>query len=252
MMKFRLTAAAAVVAAMILLDGCRTAPRTPPAPPVPVATRPALPKTFGQVSMNAAGGLTFSYKDLRVGVDAPDGTLDFYLVTTLPRAWSSELRREQKIVAPADAADSARKAGFPNAKALGAGQRLLLSKPGAFLFVSAVQQRNPATGKLVNGYLLEFDNGRNLFASGDTVDLAPVREFVYGIRDDGKALNLAFINAAAPNEARAAEFISLLQPEVAVVLNRGGVDANKLTAAFSEQIFGGGWFVAAPSDTTPF
>jgi hypothetical protein len=255
------------LAALALLAGCRTVPKAPPAPPL--AHPPALEKTFGSLATNPDGGLAILYKDLRIAVDAPARalsatapSLDFLLLTTAAKAWPPEVRRDLKVLAPADAAEAAKKAGFSNAKGLATGQRLMLSKAGAFLFVSAVQQRNPATGALVNGYLLEFDNGRNVFLSGDSVDLAPMREFVYGLRDDGKELHLAVVNATkapaegralrAADEALAAELASLLQPRVALIVDEGGVDAGKLKEAFGSQIFDGSWRVVSPTETVPF
>lgn len=242
----------AALLAGAFLAGCRTAPRPPLPPPTPPVARPALSKTFGVASNHPSGGLSVTYKDLRIAVNEPDSALDFLLVTAQPKQWPADLRRDIKIIAPADAADNARKSGFANAKALGPGQRLMLSKTGAFLFVSATQQRNPATGRLENGYLLEFDNGRNLYVSGAVVAVDPLREFVYGLRDDGKELHLIFVPARASEEARTAELVSLLQPEIAVVVDRGGVSRALMADALAAQIFGGSWYVAAPSDNAPF
>lgn len=125
----------------------------------------------------------------------------------------------------------------------------MLSKTGAFAFVNAVQQKDKA-GAALNGYLLEFDNGRNLFISNVATDLTPLREFVYGLRDDGKLVHLAFINA--PDEQTAAEMASLLQPQIAVVVNSGGMDRARLSQALEEQIFNGEWRLATPSESTPF
>ena len=216
-----------------------------------------------------AGGLAITYKDLRISVDPPPDelagaapTLDFLLLTTTPRTWPAGVRRDLKIVATAEGAAAARGAGFINAKALASGSRLMLSKPGVFAFVSAVQSRGPTASATVNGYLLEFDNGRNVFISGDLADLIPVRELVYSLRDDGKQLQLAFINAGQapasgaalrwPDEAVAAEMASLLGPRVAVFVDRGGLDRTRLKTAFTNQIFDGGWFIAESPDVVPF
>ncbi len=264
MVKRRAWIVAAVGAA--LWAGCRTVPVAPPPPPPP--TRPALDRTAGEAVLSG-GSIAITYKDLRIAVDlSPDAlaaaapTLDFLLVTSAPRSWPAGVRRDLKIVAPSDVTGAARGAGFANAKALGTGSRLMLSKPGVFVFVTAVQARNPATAALVNGYLLEFDNGRNVFISGELVDLTAVREFVYGLRDDGKQLQLAFVNAAKapigggplrwPDEAGVAEMAALLGPKVAVITDRGGLDQVKLHDAFTNQIFDGGWYVAPALDRVPF
>ena len=258
-----------VIAMIALWAGCRTAPVAPPVPIPPPPPHPTIEKTFGAVTFPPGGGLSIAFKDLRLAIDPAPETLtamasglDFLLVTAAPPIWPSNIRRDLKIVCPSDAVAAARAAGLVNAKALGAGQRLMLSKSGVFAFVSAVPARNPATSSLVNGYLLEFDNGRNVFISGDLVDLAPVREFVYSLRDDGKQLQLAFVSAAhaaapgaplrSPDESMAAEVSALLGPAVAVIIDRGGVDRAKLQEAFTAQIFDGGWYVATPSETVPF
>jgi len=250
----------------LMWTGCRSVPVAPPPPPLP--PRPTLERTSGEAVLRA-GGVSITYKGLRIAVDLPPDdltaaapALDFLLVTATPRNWGAGVRRDLKIVAPADGAAAARSSGFINAKALASGSCLMLSKPGVFVFVSAVQARNPGLAALVNGYLLEFDNGRNVFISGDLADLIPVREFVYSLRDDGKQLQLAFINAGkapAPgaalrraDEAMAAEMASLLGPRVAVIIDRGGLDRAGLATAFTNQIFDGSWYVAASPDSVPF
>lgn len=260
--------AAAVLSGV--LTCCRTVPVVPPAPPpVTVPSHPALERTYGNVVIGSAGDLAITYKELHLAVDPPASalaglasTLDFLLLTgsSGPMVWPSGVRRDLKILAPARLVAAARQAGFVNAKALEAGQRLLLSKTAGFLFVSAVPSTNKAAGGAVNGYLLEFDNGRNVFISGDVVDEAPLRQFVYDLRDDGKQLHLALVNAGTTadgvqrrfDESKAAEIISLLQPTVAVLIPRGALNADQLKQAFSDQIFDGSWTVGGPQQSIPF
>lgn len=265
LIRFSLAATAFAVA----LASCRTIPVAPPAPPPVTVPHPVLEHTYGNVVIGAAGALMVTYKELRLAVDpSPSAlasmapTLDFLLLTGSngPMVWPSGVRRDLKILAPAPLASAARQAGFVNAKALETGQRLMLSKTNGFLFASAVSSINKAAGGAVNGYLLEFDNGRNVFISGDVVDEAPLREFVYGLRDDGKQLHLAFLNAGkasggAPrrlDEAMVAEVVSLLQPRIAVLIPRETLNGDQLKQAFADQIVDGGWYVAAPQESVPF
>lgn len=256
------------LAALMLIAvaaGCRT---VPVAPRVPVPPRPALDRTFGTLGLSPGAGSVITYKNLRIAIDpsaaqlkseAPQ--LDFLLLTGYAAEWPSAVRRDLKLLGTSETAQAAARAGFSNAKAIGSGQRLMLSKTGGFVFVSAVQARHPATGKLGNAYLLEFDNGRNVFIAGDMVDLAPLREFVYTLRDDGKELHLAVIETGPgkegetlrrPDEALAAEIASLLQPRIAVLTDAGGVSREKLAEAFGSQILNGEWYVASTADEAPF
>ncbi|MBV9080634.1 MAG: MBL fold metallo-hydrolase [Elusimicrobia bacterium] len=271
-----------LAAALIAISACRAVPKkpTPPPAPPPGATRPTLEKTFGEAYLTGGDSITILYKDLRIMIDpnesailtpgAPEQT-DFVLVTragaTSDIRWSA-LRRDQKIVGPGPAMDAAREGGLPNVKALSNGQRLMLSKsnvpgqPGAFLFVTAIEARNPASGELVSGFLLEFDNGRNVFVSSELVDVAVFRQFVYQIRDDGKEIDLAFLTCGGrraadrtlrtADEELAGEIGALVQPKLLVLLDAARMDRSKFQAALESQMFSGQWYVSVPPETIAF
>jgi L-ascorbate metabolism protein UlaG (beta-lactamase superfamily) len=177
------------------------------------------------------------------------------------------INRNVKVLAPAGEAAAVTAAGFSQVRPVGNGQRMLLKKNGAFLFVTALHSKNPGSGREVNGYLLEFDNGRNVFVSGETMDLAALRQFVYSLRDDGREIHLAIVyggGLVGPNGslesydyAMAAEMIGLLQPQVAVAVQADSLagarmDESVVRAALAREIYGGGFYVAAPGDTIPF
>lgn len=148
------------------------------------------------------------------------------------------LRKDLKIISPPADVRSILSKGFTQVKGLSAGQRVLLKKEKNFIFVSAV-----ANSRGNNGYLLEFDNGRNLFVTGPNWEAGALREFVYSLRDDGRDLFLAFIYDPVSAEALG-DAVGLLQPETAVIVGPknerdGRVNEMELREVIKNQIFSG-------------
>lgn len=206
---------------------------------------------FGTYSIQRTGPSALRLENL-----AP---VDYLLLTDVqPHHFDAQaqagLRKDLKILAPQEALPNLIKAGFTQARVLTPGQKIMLQKNNGHVFVSAVHSRNPVTRMDVNSYLLEFDNGRNVFVSGDAVDLAVIRNLVYQLRDDGKEVTLALIYGGgirtedgrllSPNEDLAAQIISLLQPREALVvqtesLNVATMNRGVLEEALRTQIYMG-------------
>jgi hypothetical protein len=242
-------------------------PGQPPSAPVPPASSlPTFEKTFGSVAMKAGSALSLQYKEMRLAVNpsvsagpsTPDPLLDYLLSTDatparLPSALQNALPKNLKIIATADGAERLRGAGFSQVKALAPGQRLMLQKEKTFVFVSAVKAKNPSSGLIVNGYLLEFDNGKNLFVAIDVTDMTALREFLYGLRDDGKEIHLAFFNGRAGQENSLGEIIALLQPRHAIVLPTSpAMDGKTLREKLQAEIFSGDLYLAPAGAEIPF
>jgi L-ascorbate metabolism protein UlaG (beta-lactamase superfamily) len=281
---------------------------TPPMPPTGPVGPAKIEKTFGEVTYGGLATLIIQYKDIVLLVDpvfegvgllgnvkskldtlrtpgqiqrtqAPALTMeglphvDYLLLTDsqphhLGEKARKGLRKDLKIIASNEAVEALKKDGFTQSKGLSQVQRIMLKKNDAFLFVTVVQARNPANGELVNGYLLEFDNGRNLFISGEIVDEAVIRQFVYMLRDDGKQIDLAFMYGGglrtmtdkvwqSAGEDMCANFIGIIQPRVAYVVQAEGLDVASFDAAIlktklQDQIFSGEMTVLKPGDKIPF
>ncbi len=134
-------------------------------------------------------------------------------------------------------------AELPGLKGLAPGRRMLLKKDEGFLFVS----RAPA------GYLLEFDNGRNIYVGEELPAADALRPFVYELRDDGKEITLAFIPAAP--EERLAEIIGLLQPKIALIVQSAAgkrTNAALLRRLLQVLMFSGELYLPAPGEKIPF
>jgi len=255
----RAAAVPACLFALFLQPGCRpSVPVAPPVPPPSAAPRPAFEKTFGDASLDGAG-TAIVYKGLVILIDPSASQLaahatdaDFVLLTRAGAAPGvGAFRADQKVIGPDEAAVASARAGAAKFKPLAAGQRLMLSKKSVFAFASAVSGRD-ANGKAVNGYLLEFDNGRNLLFLSPVADLAPVREFVYNLRDDGKPVYEGFFALRSPSDAAAvAEEAGLIQPTFAVFTG-ARPDRTTLGNALSAQMFANDWYVANPRDGVPF
>jgi len=299
---------AGALCALLGLTGCRQPLLKSTPPPPSQQAHPRLQKTFGEVSYGGAGTLLIRYKDIVLLVDPliepPEASLgpysyklkgmsgenlkrsqasslywdnlpsvDYLLLTdALPHHFGPSakqyLRKSIKILCPPESEKIVQQAGFNSAKSMTTGQRILLQKKDGFLFVSAVQSRNSVSGVLTNGYLLEFDNGRNLFIGGEIVDMAPLREFLYGLRDDGKTIHLAFLyggglrSAAGDaleslDENEAAEVISLLQPEITALVqtdsfNLCHMEMEALRRAMQSQISSGSYYIPKDGDIIPF
>jgi hypothetical protein len=226
--------------AITLLAGCAT-PVRPPAPPTPSVPSPKLEKTFGEIQTDADGALLIDYKTMRLMVDpAPQTTWDSarvdYLLLTSAAPQTLNVRKDLKIMAPPSAASWLNKQGYTQVKSLEAGSRVYLTKDNAFAFVSAAPT---GTGERAqSGYLLEFDNGRNIYVSGRLSSVDVVREFTYGLRDDGKEIHVGIVSA--DTDQMAAEAIGLLQPQFSFYCSGArDVDQKTIDKMLAEQLYPG-------------
>lgn len=252
-----------LICAVLGLAGCvKTGPgpgQAPGTPPVSLPPPPVFERTFGEVTFLRNASLPIQYKQMNLAVDPVPGVPDdidyLFLTDVSPFHWDpglrQMLRKDQKIIAPAMAVRSLKQEGFINTKSLDAGQQILLQKEGAHVMVSAIPNLN-AGGGSVSSYLLEFDNGRNVFLGTEEVGLAVLRDFLYRLRDDGKEIYFAFI----PANEDAAEIISLLQPRFAFVrpsqYGARPIDEAALRQQLKDQIFNGDLIVLEQSQHYPF
>jgi hypothetical protein len=230
----------------LVLTGCvSTGGKKPSAPPPPPTTPPVLPKTFGTITFETGGAVVIRYKTITLVMNAvtvnPQSPFD-YLLLTGDAAIPTGLRKDQKILLTPEGETPARALGFNEVKALSNGQRLMLKKDGAFLFVSAVH----TPGK--NAYLLEFDAGRNVFISRGLNDSSSVRDFVYGLRDDGREIHVG-LYLDAPDTDTAGKLITFMQPQIPVV---NGGDAAALKQIFAQEMYNGEVRFVRQGDTIEF
>lgn len=125
-----------------------------------------------------------------------------------------------------------------------------LSKNGSFLFVRAMDTKNPK-GETVKSYLLEFDNGRNVLFVASEARVDDLRPFLYALRDEGKEVHLAFMSGH--NASNTADLIGLFQPQEAVVtgLPDQGAQA-EVTTRLKDQFFQGALIFAPSGETILF
>lgn len=264
-----------ITMAALIFAGC-AAPRPLP-PPVPTPTPPVLAKTDGEIRVSGNATMLIEYRDFRLLVDpvfgsvpAVPGPFDFVFLTDLHPAHFDAaarmlLRKDGKMIVPPGVAAVLRADGFSAIKELSTGSRLLLEKNNSHMFVTAVHGKDARRGISANGYLLEFENGRNIFISGELVDPAAMREFLYGLRDDGKEVHVGIFYGPAQEarktenpspEGRLAGIISLFQPRVAALVQfetgSGKLDEKKISMELSEQLFFGELRVLKPGDAIPF
>jgi len=264
------------VCLFLILTSC-VGPTTKQPIRVPPPEITFLPKTFGDV--HVAKGVPFSiqYKSIHIRIDSvfpigesqKDKAFADYLILTdlqshhIDLKAQSSLRRDLKIISPVAAKTELTQWGFSKVKGLEEGQRVLLKKEGAYLFVNAVSDGN--TPSAMNAYLLEFDNGRNLFVSGEVKSADLFREFLYGLRDDGKEIDIAFLyhrtqradETSEGEENRMSDIISLLQPKIAVVMpssKSGKIDINlsSLQNKLKDQLFYGDVYFSKSEDKISF
>ncbi len=235
-----------------LLLGACAAPSKPPVMPTPgpqPAPVPKLEKTHGEIHQDSAGAWFVSYKTIQMIIDPAESsdtsTADYLLFTESPRALP-KARKNIKIMLPLPAVVTLQSQGFTQVKAVSTGQRLYLKKDEAFLFASAVTSADKK-----NGYLLEFDNGRNVYISGRLSDLEALRELVFSLRDDGKEIYVAILSA--DSDARAAEAIALLQPQFSFYDPDGkSPDRKRMEETLSTQLYEGVFSILKRDQSIPF
>jgi len=283
-------------------------PGEPAPTPTPTTHPPTLEKTYGEIWYGGVAMLHIQYKDINIMVDplfAGQGAAfsnypkklkgatrqgivvrkdalpsfdklppaDYLILTDLqPHHFGDPrepiIRKNMKVLAPTEAAQALINQGYSNVREMSAGQKLLLKKNGAFLFLTVVETLNSLNKTKVNGYLLEFDNGRNVFISGETSDANSLRSFLYNLRDDGKELHLAFLYGGGirseetdalqtADETALAEMASLLQPQIACLIETQSLsimnfDEKKFRDILKEQLFFGSILIPQPGDKISF
>ena len=223
-----------ILIAGFALFGCVTTKKvTIPVPPTPEVAVPKFEKTFGEILIGKNASLVVRYKSMIVLIN-PDLDVaqsaellpqtDYLLLSDArPIHFSPSVRaaarNKLKIITSATETDALKSEGFSEVKALNAGNRVMLRKNTDFLFVGAVTQKDTVTGRDSSSYLLEFDNGRNIFISAENTQADSLREFVYGLRDEGKEVYAGFfIRNTESMDAELAQTISLIQPKNTVIL----------------------------------
>lgn len=246
----------------IISLGCVRAPTVPVSSgPLPVPT-PSLEKTFGEIHFSEFPSSQITYKNISLIIDptllgsAANLKADYILFTKVQSSWSDAaslhaLDPSQKIIVPASEGERFVKSNFQQTKALQGNQKVLLKKDNNFLFVTAVQMQDSASKKTINGYCLEFDNGKNIFISGGITDMTVLRPFLYDLRDDGKEIYLALISG---DQTAFVELISLFQPRLAVVQmnSKSTLDMQTLRQPLADAFFQGQLLTADPNSTIPF
>lgn len=234
------------------MSGCQSAPQKS----VPVVTipQPTLEKTYGDIQFGAPYTSWISYKSINILIDPAQlpSTLpppDYLLLSGLGETYfgngvSAVLNKDLKVIAPAGVDKKIVEAGFANAKGLEKGVRLLLKKEGAFLFVSSAQKRSEGMS-----YLLEFDNGRNVYINGDNTDADSLREFVYDLRDDGKEIHVGIFYKGTMDQLT--QIIATLQPKTAYILE-SSVDLPLLQNKLKDELYDGAVGLVRKGDKITF
>lgn len=245
--------------ALLLLTGCPASIRRPA--PEGVPARPAFERTYGDIQVTSSGHLFIRYRDIRLYVAqsakplaVPDpSTLDYLLLTGPERPVALDtIRKNQKIIAGPGVADTGPADSFANVKTVQGSQRLLLRKKEGFIFLSGVPSDE---GGAAPGFLLEFDNGRNILILGPVGTADSLREFMYGLRDDGKELALAFLPDRPVAGEQIVQQIALLQPRIGLVLGADGERASRsaaLTESLKKELFYGDVYLPSPGEVIPF
>jgi len=242
-------------ATLFFAMGCATVQK-PTAPPEakPPETR-VLERTFGDIRVGDENSLLIEYKDMRLLIDPSPSlswdvaTIDYLLLTEADSDTAATLamlirRKNIKIMAPVSSVSALTQAGFTQVKGVSTGQRLYLKKDLGFLFAGAVSHGTK------NGYLLEFDNGRNVFVSGSLSSLDPLRQFVFSMRDDGHDVHVGLITARS--DQMAAEAVALVQPQFSFYRSRKTPDRKLIDATLAEQLYDGVFSVLKPGQSVSF
>ena len=243
-----------------VLSACARAPKREPHHPAP--QRPVFDSTHGAIT-GTRSALSISFKQLQLvsilGVPAalPDASApalslaDFLLLSSSKTGVPSTARPALKILAPRPALEMLSKAGFSNIREAVPDAKTLVKKEEAYAFIAPVD--TGVDGAL--GYFLEFDNGRNILVLPAVPPADALREFVYGVRDDGKEIHMVTLPLFDHQETgRLAEVIALLQPRHALLFTGEQPHAmrRELDAALRENLFFGNVYQPASGETIPF
>ena len=119
------------------------------------------------------------------------------------------------------------------------------------MFLSGIQFKNGQQSS--SAYLLEFDNGRHVFITGQAESADQYRPFVYQMRDDGKSIDMAIFPSNGPADVLA-ESISLLQPKLALLTptDQEKYNLDQLRSSVEEQLFYGHIYLTKVGDRIPF
>ncbi|MCG3205628.1 MAG: hypothetical protein KCHDKBKB_02350 [Elusimicrobia bacterium] len=252
--------------------GCVSTPRVPPPVVTPLPPAPPSPqfeKTFGTLTVGQQATLILQYKSMTLLIDphlsaaecaAIFPQTDYVLLTDAQDThFSHEAKNTARknlkiIVSPAESA-KIKAAGFKEVKSLTPGQRLILKKENDFLFVTAAAHINPDSNSEVISYMLEFDNGRNLFISGEVTHPDGLREFLYNLRDEGKVIYAGFFYHQRNLEANLlAQIIGLIQPNHAIILQSSlpGFNKSQLQKNLADELFDKPLIIAQQGEEIPF
>lgn len=245
------------------------APKRPGAPGVPLpvpVSQPVFDKTFGEVEIGGGSTLSIQFKSIHLLVDPfqfqdDASSVDYLLLTDgksvhFGSGSTQGIRRNLKIICAKNAERDLQRKGFTQVKSLPPGSRILLQKNGGSLFVTSFENKTASGKESVNSYLLEFDNGRNLFISGDLPEADLLRETVYQLRDDGKEIHFGFIYASSA-EDNCAKLLALLQPKFGFVISSGApnppqIKEDVFRSKLKEELFDGFALIPRRADKFPF
>lgn len=226
--------------------------------------KPEFKKTFGELRFLGNGALWLEYKNIKLAVDPaadlPDPRQVDYLLLTeagdsrFPASSRAQFRNDTKIVAPESGSLS--KQGFQAVKVIQPGQTIMLKKDDGFLFLEAVQSVGE---NIFNSYFFEFDGGSKIFVSGSLWDPDQFRPFLYGLRDEGKGIDILVLREALspPDWDNAADVIALLQPEAVVIVESGleknrSLNRRRFEAGLIKRLYTGGILYAQAGESVPF
>jgi hypothetical protein len=122
----------------------------------------------------------------------------------------------------------------------------MLKKTAGFLFVSA------AAANGAGAFLLEFDNGRNIFIGNSQVPADSLREFTYSLRDDGREIYLALFEAASTNYDNVVPIVALLAPKFTVLPAAAQNRKSALETALAAELYDGSVLFSKTGQSVPF
>ncbi len=226
-------------------------PQTPPP-----LTKPVFDRTFGDLTVGEGATLLIQYKGMNILIDPmfiPDNAdnLDYLIFTGgfLPESFKT-LRKNLKIVCPKSEEKPIQSLGFSQVKGIAPGSRIMFQKNGGFLFVSVLENRFGAQpGTAGNSYILEFDNGRNIFVAGDALEPGSLKLNIYQLRDDGKEIHFGFFHGEPGQEEKVAQMVAMLQPKIGFITPQTSamelkLSSDKFQTRLKEELFDG--FIVNP------
>jgi|GEM_PF-3775373 len=223
---------------------------------------PALfDKTYGQLIILSQGGVAIQYKGMQIVVDPNlasemDFSLTDYLLFTGRTPLSHmriHVRPDIKIICPDWIKSTFMKSGLRYVKSLSDGQTLLLQKETYHAFLKGVTLSPAGLNGNLTAYFLEFDSGRTFFLDPGAISADELRDFLYGVRDDGKEIHIALHMIAEKTQNSLLDKIALLQPRLALISgDEIPIDLSLVKARLKEELFEGTVFQLRPSQVIRF